>query len=424
MAHQEPPAADAAAPPPPPAEVAAEPPRNYRELYANARNNPAPERLEGYLAGYRFAGEGDIPTPAQLRDQTVALSDRQPMAFLCLASGPNGFPEVAIVHRLLRFVDAPGDEASGYHDHVLGLMGDIMPHQYPAVEVPGTAFHLIGTPVRVPTIGAMEALVPTWLDPRIPLGPYTEEDPETEVIRPRNTQLIPGKYAALIVHRRRIKAKQAYQEIVGAIRADGALDRCGDVVIWLRAACTARGGVGLNNAQPAVLHRFAPVHLPPEVYQYLTAKVQADLPGLASGRAGGGVVGTDSTASLVGALRALTRREGEDGERLPREQKTIAEAYKETHRVLLRFCNVAHVDDVAPVWKRLANCHKSEQHTLLTQELQKVCVARGLSTQLYVPVVTTTLKQMIVGFQFPGHSADDLGTGCQPFLVAYAGRSA
>jgi hypothetical protein len=84
---------------------------------------------------------------------------------------------------------------------------------------------------------------------------------------------------------------------------------------------------------------------------------------------------------------------------------------------------VGSVEEVAPVWKRLANCHKSEQHTLLTQELQKVCVTRGLSTQLYVPVVTTALKQMVVGFQFPGHSADDLSTGCQPFLVAYAGKA-
>ena len=296
--------------------------------------------------GYRFAGEGDIPTSAQLRDQTIALSDRQPMAFLSLSNGPDGSPEVAVVHRVLKFVDAPGDEATGYHDRVLGLMGDIMPHQYPAVEVPGTAFHLVGTPIRVPTIGAMEALIPTWLDPRTPLGPYTDADPETEVVRPRNTQLIPGKYAALVVHRRRIKAKQAYQEIVGAIRADGALESCKDVVTWLRAACTARGGGGPNNAQPAVLHQFTPVLLPPEVYQYLTAKVQADLPTLATGE--GGSAGMESAATLVGALRALTRCEGEAGDRIPTEPRTIADAYKETHRVLLRFCNVANITSGNP----------------------------------------------------------------------------
>ena len=418
MAHPELPAAPAVLPPPPPIEVAAVPPRTYRELYADAAVNPALNRIAGYLAGYRFAGDGDIPAPAQLRDQTVALSDRQPMAFLCLVTGQDGNPEVSIVHRLLRFVDSPGEEPSGFHDRVLGLLGDIMPHQYPAVEVPGTTFHLVATAVRVPTVGAMEALLPTWADPLVPLGPYTEEHPETEVVRPRNTQLIPGKYASIIVHRRRIRAKQAYQEIVGAIRADEALEACADIVAWLRAACTSRGGVGAQNALPGVLHQLTPVHLPPEVYQYVIQKVRGDLPGLA----GSGAGGNESAATLVGALRALTR--SEDGSRLSsRESRTVADAYKETHRVLLRFCNVTTVEDVAPVWKRLANCNKSEQQTLVTQELQKVCMARGLSTQLYVPVVTTTVKQMVIGFQFPGHNADALSTGCQPFLVAYAGRA-
>ena len=59
--------------------------------------------------------------------------------------------------------------------------------------------------------------------------------------------------------------------------------------------------------------------------------------------------------------------------------------------------------------------------------LRKRCrnYARGrLSTELYVPAVsTTTLKQMIVGLRFPGLSSDDLATGCQQFLVAYAGKS-
>ena len=81
------------------------------------------------------------------------------------------------------------------------------------------------------------------------------------------------------------------------------------------------------------------------------------------------------------------------------------------------------MDEVAPVWVRLGNCHKSEQYKLLSQELQKACMARGLSTEVYLPVVTTALKQMIVGFRFEGHTrADDIATGCQPFLVAYASR--
>ncbi|KAI2494662.1 adenylate kinase [Fragilaria crotonensis] len=50
-------------------------------------------------------------------------------------------------------------------------------------------------------------------------------------------------------------------------------------------------------------------------------------------------------------------------------------------------------------------------------------MARGLATELHTPVITTTLKQMVMGFQFAGFGIDDLTSGCQPFLVAYAGSA-
>ena len=326
-----------------------------------------------------------------------------------------------MLHRVIRYVDTPGDEPSGFHDRVVGLLGDILPHQYPAVDIPGTTFHLVGQPTRVPTVEAMETEIPEWEDPNVPLGPYPDGAPDTEVIRTRNTQLVPGKYAALIIHRRRVTAKTAYQELVGAIRADNALDSCADVISWLRAACTARGGGGANNGLPSVLHQLNPLHFPPGVYQYLTQKVRGDLPGIARAES---AEGPGATASIVGALRALTGGSADLGTRGGRgDPKTIVDAYKETHGVLLRFCKVNDPSAVAPIWVRLSNCHKSEQQTLLTQEMQRVCMARGLSTQLYVPAVTTALKQMVTGLQFPGHSVDDLGTGCQPFLVSYAGKA-
>lgn len=403
-----------------------EEPCTYRELYSNAANNPPPDRTAGYLFGYRFTDPaGGVPTPAALRDQTVALSDRQPMAFLALVTGQVGGFEVVILHRLLRYMDAPGDDPTGLHDQVLGLAGDILPHQYPTVGVPSTAFHLVGNAVRVPTNAAMTALLPTWDDAQPVLGPYNEQDPETEVVHPRHIQLVPGRYAALLVHRQRVRPKQAYQEVVGAILANNELEACQDVVTWLRAACTARGGGGAQTATPSVLHAFTPLHLPPEAYRYVTAKVQADLPALARrDRMREGAPPGDAAALLrtLGLTRAVLGEDGADDERAGgKAPKTIAEVYKETYTTLLRYCNVANPDQVAPVWARLANCHKSEQHTVLTQELHKVCMSRGLSAELYAPVITTTLKQMVVGFQFTGYGVDDLTSGCQPFLVSYAG---
>ena len=74
-------AVDAAVPPVPMPPTA---PTSYREFYSDATNSPAHDRVAAYLAGYRFVdtGAGAVPAPATLRDQTVALTDRQPMAFL------------------------------------------------------------------------------------------------------------------------------------------------------------------------------------------------------------------------------------------------------------------------------------------------------------------------------------------------------
>ena len=343
------------------------------------------------------------------------------MPFLALVARPGGGHDVVVIHRMLRYTDGPGEDPTGFHDVVLGLCGDILPHQYPVVEVPGTAFHLVGNAgVRVPTAAQMATVLPTWDENITPvLGPYTEQDPETKLIRPRHTQLVPGRYAAMLIHRRRVHPKTACQEIVGAITAQNELETCADVVTWLRAACTARGGCGQHNGSPCVLHTFPPQHLPAEVYEYVTAKVRMDLPGL-GGRGNGGAEG----ATIVSALRLLgaARGAGTDGAgAATATQKTIADAYKETYPTLLKYSNVTVVENVPPVWMRLANCHKSEQHTVLTQELHNVCLSRNLSSDLYSPIITTTLKQMVVGMQFVGFGPDDLGSGCQPFLVSYSG---
>jgi hypothetical protein len=161
-----------------------------------------------------------------------------------------------------------------------------------------------------------------------------------------------------------------------------------------------------------VLYPLTAVHLPEQVYRYMISKVRADLPALADPDPATAEV----TGTLAGALRALTSARGGEGpiageERgVVREPKLIQEVYRETYRTLLRFCNVSRPEDVAPVWGRLANCTKSEQHTLLTQEFHRVCQARGLGTALFTPIITTGLKQMIIGFMFVGHGVDDLNS--------------
>jgi hypothetical protein len=195
--------------PPAAASVAVAHPSTYpEELFNDETNGPAPSHLQNYLSGYRLDGPRGVPAPPSLQYQTLILSDHQTMAFLCLGPGPGGGAEVTVLHWMMRCVDMPGEVAPGYHDTIIGLRGDIMPHQYPVVAVTSTAFHLAAsTPVQVRTTDA-NTLLPTWEDPVTPLGPFDAEmDPETEVVRPRHMQLVPGYHVALFVHWRGLSAK-------------------------------------------------------------------------------------------------------------------------------------------------------------------------------------------------------------------------
>ena len=402
---------------------AAAAPTTYREVFADSTRDAVFGRPAEYLAGYRFVDVGGqaVPTPAALCDQTVLLCDRQPMAFLCLVARLDDVVEVRILHRLMRYLELPGEPTTGFRDRVLGLLGDLRPNQYPVVDVPTTILHLMGTaPVRIPTQAAMPGILATWAG-EAALGPYTEADAAlTEMARPRHVQLVPSKYASLLVHRENISPKQAYQEVAGAIHADGNDVACADILTWLRTACTCRGGAGPQATQSIVLHPLTPVHLPGAVYEYVTAKVLADLPALRPlvGGSGVGRIGATELATVVQAL--ATAKGAEDRTREPR---TIREAYKETYPVLLRYNRVQEATEVAPLWDRLANCHKGEQQTILQQEFARVCANRLLNPELVCPVVTTALKQMVLSFNFAGFGPDDLGTGCNPFQVTYVGAS-
>ena len=112
----------------PPNEAEGPPPSNYRKLYAAVgyqAGEPDPARL---LTSYRFtevAGGAERPTPATLREQTFALSDRRPMAFLCLARTSGTKVEVGILHRMMRYFELPGAGEGGVADLSMGLLGDV-----------------------------------------------------------------------------------------------------------------------------------------------------------------------------------------------------------------------------------------------------------------------------------------------------------
>jgi hypothetical protein len=397
-------------------------PSNYRELYAATgfqAGEPEPARL---VASYRFsevAGGGERPTPSNLKDQTFAFSDRHPMTFLCLARTTGTNAEVRVLHRMMRYFELPDAGGAAAADLSMGLLGDIRAAQMPVVEVDNTHFSLVvgGAGVRVPTVAVMPDRL-LAAPPGAYLGPYGGDAPSTEVVRPRMTQVLPTKYGAALVHRDGVSPSDAYTELYGMFEADQVLDACGDVLTWLRAACTARGGGGELAPLPAVAHTFPLLLLPASVSNYVAAKVLSDLPGRPGVRAAPTPYAMDH---VVAAVQQLAENVGGIAGRGAREPKGVMDAYRETHAVLQRYCHVATVEELAPLWSRLARGSKGEQQSILQQELTKVCTGRGLTPDVYCPAISTGLKQMVATLNFAGHGPDDIGAGCQPFLVAYTG---
>jgi hypothetical protein len=329
----------------------------------------------------------------------------------------------------MRYLDLPGEPPTGMHDTVLALLGDIRPGLYPIVEVPNTAFRIIPAPVNVPTEPRMPEIVA--MGTPVPLGPYADGTARTEAVRTRNVQVVPSQYAPILLGGGDGLAPfDAYQALRTALEVDGNLESCADILTWLRVASTARGGIGNRAATPAVVLTLAAIHPPEPVYEFLMTKVQGDLPGTRAGAVGGAAGAPPVGANLVDIVRALAdvRGQGGRGEERDRgderEPKRVSDVYRETYTTLMRHCRVEHVDDVAPLWRRMANATKGEQQSVIQHELSKVCLVRGLAPELYCPVVTTLVKQTITTFSFAGSGIDDLSSGCTPFLVSYAGAKA
>lgn len=339
------------------------------------------------------------------------------MTFLCLARSKGTTVEVSVLHRMMRYFDFPGGGLGGGPvDLSMALLGDVRAAQIPVVEVDNSHFALIGgAGIRVLTVAGMPDQLAA-APPGTYLGPYAAD---AELVRPRITQIIPTKYAAALVHRDGVSPDTAFQELYGTFASDDTLDACSDVLAWLRVACTARGGGGDLAALPAVAQTFPLLLLATAISDYVAAKVLHDLPGQQG-------LGTTMAAQpgmepMLAAVHQLAENLGV-GNHGAREPKGVQDAYRETYPLLQRYCHVSTVEELAPLWGRLARGGKGEQQSILQQELTRVCTGRGLTPDVYCPVVTTAIKQMVANLNFAGHGGpDDLAAGCQPFLVTYSG---
>ena len=89
----------------------------YRDLYADANFQAGEPGAAQLLSSYRYteaAGGGERPTLASLKEQTLALSDRRSLTFLCLMRTAGTGVDVRILHKVMRYYALPAASSWGW----------------------------------------------------------------------------------------------------------------------------------------------------------------------------------------------------------------------------------------------------------------------------------------------------------------------
>jgi hypothetical protein len=97
----------------------------------------------------------------------------------------------------------------------------------------------------------------------------------------------------------------------------------------------------------------------------VASKIHSDLPALREGHPLAGnqaanLAPAQQVAELMRAFGEGAHQRANDGVQ-DREPKQVQDVYRETYLLLLRHNRVEHTEDLAPIWRRLANSAKSEQ---------------------------------------------------------------
>jgi hypothetical protein len=224
----------------------------------------------------------------------------------------------------MRFLNIPGEELTGMDDTVMGLLGDIRPgcsQQWRfRIGFPPCSHRMVCAS-HSGRYGSSRGTGPTSYPSYS--GPFVEDTPDTEVVHPRNLQLLPSKYAPLLLQNDSCPRSERFTILQEAIALNGELEACRDVLVWLRAASTAQGGGGVQAGMPVVLHQLPALHLPNLVYEFVMSKVQGGLPALQPPGPSGQVTPSTDVAGLVRALAEVQQQGRQEraggGDREPKQ---------------------------------------------------------------------------------------------------------
>lgn len=408
-----PPAPPAAVPPGAPAGPAAAPQLNYTSYYDDDAHDITGGQYAGIMNTF-VVPAANAPAPQVVSEAVYAAAVEDPQAFILLisdATHPHG--RVTLFHRLQRYAPQLGNptdfDGNGY-----AFYGDLVSGQAPpSVEWPANAFHQAGAPIRVPTRAAIDQALAA--DPTFALfDPPDPADAGTEIVRVRQTMLVPFHYVRLLLAHP-LSPREAWIQVAGAIYNDNRQAACEPLLDWLRVTLVRQGA-----NQPSRLARDMPdVPLAtPALIQRRWALVTRDLPLLSGAPA---AAAGNAIAAGINAL-VTDNRQHRQADETRREEESVKTPEKYFGQVgaakLLRLCQVANSAALPQLWLDLARAPKKQALVTIQQAFDHMANDTLNMPGTRIPI-TPDIATKICSLSFEMTDEDDFTTGIQPFTFGY-----
>jgi len=380
----------------------------YSNFFADAAHDVFSGNYAAAMAPYDvpLQGNANVLSPEQVKTLVVgARAQRVPTAFLLYHDA-----RLHIYLQVDKFHPRLGMPPSPWDDRLFAQKGDLHQNQAVLVEWKSDYFHQLNQQVLVPapaTIDATFAAEPDvgWL------GPYTQGEAGTELIKVRRTCFVPPRYVGMFLGEP-LTPREAWERVRGQLVIDGHEVACRALVKYLQAALTrsvAQGDpvLSLNDAPTAPLadallldHRqrilaedFPELDMETERHQQ------------------------DQIAVSIGELVRDNQAAREEARREKQREKTkgVQEMLGDTGvQRLLRWSQVEAAEELQEVWRDLAKAKKAQQLGVLQWAVDKVKDELGEPELQFL--VTPAILDMVKSLRFTMITTDHVATGLQPFM--------
>jgi hypothetical protein len=349
-----------------------------------------------------------VTPPEQVRMGVVNARQYGHPTALLVAHEVNGVVALHIYVQLSMYTPQLGQPASQWDNQFFAIKGELV-HNRPTIVAWGNNYFHQTAQHRVPTIAAITAALAGDPD-ATELGPFTDVDADTEVIRTRGCMFVPPPYVRQFLVTGSLTPREAWERVGTQVVADGNEVACKPFLDFLRGTLTVPQGNGDIPALQAV--PVSPLADPPLQHHIQRILVQ-DFPGMGTAA---GTAQQNQIAAEVGNLRndMMAARVAEEQRRVQKEARSVEDYLGQAAQV--RMCRMSHVGQVAnlaPVYDELASSAPKHRLKTLQDAIDQEKEAMG-EPELPFVVQACMLAILESGSLHMVHN-DAVDTGANPF---------